>query len=161
VIMSLVRPLLAYCSCALLCFVAAQPVRLAAQTSPYEGKTVVNILFEPREQPLEPGEIAEMLPLKNGQPFRMSVERAAIERLFAPGRYADIQVDIEPFNQGVIVKFITRNSWFIGNVSAFGKLSTPPHHGQLVSAAHLELGQSYNESKLDAAIAAQKRLLEN
>jgi outer membrane protein assembly complex protein YaeT len=159
--MCLVRSLLAYCSCALLFFVAAQPARLAAQASAYEGKTVVNILFDPREQPLEPSEIAEMLPLKNKQPFHMSTERAAIERLFATGRYADIQVDVEPYNEGVIVKFITKNSWFIGNVSAAGRLSSPPNAGQLVSATRLELGQPYNQSKLDQAIAGQKHLLES
>jgi outer membrane protein assembly factor BamA len=159
--MSLVRPLLAYCSCALLCFVAAQPARLAAQPSAYEGKKVVNILFEPRDQPLEPSEIAEMLPLKSGQPFEMSTERAAIERLFATGRYADIQVDVELYNEGVIVKFITKNSWFIGNVSVSGRRSDPPNRGQLVSATRLELGQPYTESKLAAAIAGQKHLLES
>src|SRR3954467_15579164 len=131
VIMSLVRPPLAYCSCALLFFLAAQPGRLAAQTSPYEGKPVVNIQFDPRQQPLEPSEIAEILPIKTGQPFRMAVERAAVQRLFATGRYADIQVDLEPYNNGVIVKFITKNSWFIGNVSVFGHISSPPNPGQL------------------------------
>jgi outer membrane protein assembly factor BamA len=133
VIMCLVRPLLAYCSCALMCFVAAQPARLAAQASAYEGKTVVNILFDPRDQPLENAEIAEMLPIKRDQPFHMSTGRAAIERLFATGRYADIQLDVEPYNGGVIVKFITKNSWFIGNVAVFGHISVPPNIGQLVS----------------------------
>jgi outer membrane protein assembly complex protein YaeT len=159
--MSLVRPLLAYCSCALLCLAAARPASLAAETSTYEGKKVVNILFDPHQQPLEPSEIAEILPLKTGQPFRMTTERAAIERLFATGRYADIEVDVEPYNDGVIVKFITKNSWFIGNVSAGGKISSPPNAGQLVSATRLELGQPYNETKLDQAIASQKHLLES
>jgi outer membrane protein assembly complex protein YaeT len=159
--MCLVRSPLAYCSCALLCLVLAQPARLAAQASAYEGKTVVNILFDPPEQPLEPSEIAEMLPLKRGEPFHMSTERAAIERLFATGRYSDIQVDIEPYNSGVIVKFITKNSWFIGNVAASGRISSPPNPGQLVSATRLELGQPFNESKLDQAIAGQKHLLES
>jgi outer membrane protein assembly complex protein YaeT len=159
--MCLVRSLLAYCSCALFCLVLAQPARLVAQASAYEGKTVVNIVFDPREQPLEPAEIAEMLPLKRDQPFHMSTVRASIERLFATGRYADIRVDVEPYNGGVIVKFITMNSWFIGNVAASGRISSPPNAGQLVSATRLELGQPYNESKLDQAIANQKRLLES
>jgi outer membrane protein assembly complex protein YaeT len=159
--MCLVRSPLAYCSCALFCLVLAQPARLAAQASAYEGKPVINILFEPREQPLEPSEIAEILPLKRGQPFHMSTERAAIERLFATGRYADIQVDAEPYDGGVIVKFITKNSWFIGNVTAFGHISHPPHAGQLVSTTRLDLGAPYTESKLDQAIAGQKHLLES
>jgi outer membrane protein assembly complex protein YaeT len=159
--MSLVRPPLAYCCSALLFFAVAQPGKLLAQITPYEGKTVVNIVFDPRQQPLEPVEIAEMLPLKRGQPLQMSTVRASIQRLFATGRYADIQVDAEAYNGGVIVKFITRNSWFIGDVSVTGNLSTPPNRGQLANASRLELGQPYAPSKLDTAIAGQKRLLES
>ena len=160
--MRLVRPLSAYCPCALLLFVAAtQPVRLDAQTSQYEGRPVANIVFEPRDQPLEPVEIAEILPLKRGEPLQMSTVRAAIDRLFATGRYADIQVDAEAYNGGVIVKFITKQSWFIGDISASGRISSPPNPGQLANATRLELGQPYNESKLDTAIAGQKHLLES
>src|SRR5262249_22792375 len=37
----------------------------------------------------------------------------------------------------------------------------PPNAGQLSNATRLELGQPYNESKLDQAIAGQKHLLES
>src|ERR1051325_1502107 len=138
-----VRPLFAYCPCALLLLVAAtQPARLDAQTSQYEGKPVANIVFEPRDQPLEVSEIAEILPLKRGEPLRMDTVRAAIARLFATGRYADIQVDAEPYNGGVIVKFITKQSWFIGDISVSGDISSPPNPGQLANATRLELGLS-------------------
>ena len=46
---------------------------------------MVNIRFEPAEQPLEGAELFEMLPLKRDQPLRMSVVRASVERLFATG----------------------------------------------------------------------------
>jgi outer membrane protein assembly complex protein YaeT len=161
--MWLVRPLLASrsCSCALFLIAALQPGTLTAQTSQYEGKTVVNIVFDPHVQPLEPAEIAEMLPLKTGQPLRASVVRAAIERLFATGRYTDIQVDAEPYNNGVIVKFITKNSWFIGAVTVTGKISSPPNPGQLANATRLDLGQPYHEAMMTAAVAGQKHLLES
>ena len=161
VIMRLVRLLLAYCSCASLILTALQPIRLAAQTSKYEGKTVVNILFEPRDQPLEPVEISQILPLKRDQPLRMSVVRASIERLFATGRYQDIQVDVESFKDGVIVKFITKNSWFIGSVGVSGRVSSPPNRGQLANAARLDLGQPFNLDQIPQSLAGQKRLLEN
>src|SRR5207342_2197235 len=122
--MSVVRSLLAY---TLLLLAAAQPRSLLAQYQKYEGRPVVNIRFEPAVQPLEGAELFEMLPLKRDQPLRMSVVRASVERLFATGRYRDIQVDAEPYNDGVIIKFITTNSWFIGNISVSGNLDDPPN----------------------------------
>src|SRR6516164_5117315 len=99
--MCLVRPPLAYCSCALFFLAAVQPAKLMAQASRFEGKTVVNILFDPPEQPLTNSEIAQMLPLQRGEPLHMSTVRASIERLYATRRYEDIQVDAEPSDGGV------------------------------------------------------------
>jgi outer membrane protein insertion porin family len=134
---------------------------LPAQTSPYEGKPVLNIRFDPPQQPLEGEELFAMLPLKRGEPLHMSVVRASIERLFATGRYSDIQIDATPYENGVIVTFITANSWFIGNVTVSGKLSDPPTREQLDNATRLELGQPYSAIKLDTALAGQRRMLES
>jgi len=155
--MRLVRSLLAY---SILLLAAAQPRSLLAQYQKYEGQPVVNIRFEPAEQPLEGAELFDMLPLKRDQPLRMSVVRASVERLFATGRYRDIQVDAEPYNGGVIVKFITANSWFIGNVSVSGNVDDPPNRGQLSNATRLDLGQPYIEDSLETAVSGQRRLLE-
>jgi outer membrane protein insertion porin family len=156
--MRLVRSLLAF---SILLLAVAQPRSLLAQYQKYEGQPVVNIRFEPAEQPLEGSELFEMLPLKRDQPLRMSVVRASVERLFATGRYRDIQVDAEPYTGGVIVKFITTNSWFIGNVSVSGNVEDSPNRGQLANAARLELGQPYNDNMLEAAVNSQRRLMEN
>src|SRR3954454_943722 len=99
--MSLVRSLLAFFSCLIV---------LLAQEQKYEGMQVVNIRFEPQEQPLEGAELFEILPLKRGQTLRRSVVRESIERMFATGRYSDIQVEAEPYNGGVIITFHTKNS---------------------------------------------------
>ena len=155
--MRLVRSLLAY---SILLLAAAQPRSLLAQYQKYEGQPVVNIRFEPAEQPLEGAELFDMLPLKRDQPLRMSVVRSSVERLFATGRYRDIQVDAEPYNGGVIVKFITANSWFIGNVSVSGNVDDPPNRGQLSNASRLDLGQPYIENNLETAVGGQRRLLE-
>ena len=66
-----------------------------------------------------------MLPLKIGEPLKMSDVRSTLERLYATGRYADIQVDAEPLDGGVLVRFFTKNTWFIGRVSAGGNLFGP------------------------------------
>jgi outer membrane protein insertion porin family len=145
---------------ALLLLATATLTPLAAQQSKYEGITVTNIQFDPKEQPLEPAELYEILPLKMNLPLRMAEIRASIDRLFATGRYADIEVDAQPYNGGVAITFRTRNRWFIGAVSIGGKVKGAPGIGQLENATNLELGEPFSEAKLNAAIAGQERLLE-
>jgi outer membrane protein insertion porin family len=163
--MRMVRQTLAHLPCSLVLLALAVPVGLLAQYQKYEGQPVLNIQFEPRTQPLEPSELHNILPLRQGQPLRMTDVRSSIERLFSTGRYADIQVDAQPYNDGkrdgVAVRFITTNSWFIGNVTVSGRLSSPPRPTQLESISGLDLGQPYTESKLGQAVAGQQRLLES
>ena len=163
VIMRMVRPTLAHLACAISILTVFEP-SLLAQAQEYEGKPIVTIQFEPKEQPLDASELHDLLPLKQDQPLRLEDVRASIERLFATGRYADVQVDAEPYREGgkdgVIIRFITTNSWFIGSVSAIGHISNPPRAGQLENASGLDLGQPYRDAKLQQATAAQQRLME-
>jgi len=160
--MRMVRPSFAHYFCALLLpLVASTP--LFAQAQKYEGQQILTIQFEPQEQPLDAAELHDMLPLKPGEPLHMADIRASIERLFATGRYTDIQVDAEPFTEGstkgVIVRFLTKNAWFIGAVTATGDINSPPRAGQLENASGLELGQPFNQQKIQEATGGQKRLL--
>src|SRR5580658_2135235 len=144
-----VRPLLAWFPCTILAVAVAWPPGLTARDVDdvdYEGKLILNIRFSPEEQPLEASELHEILPLKMNQPLRMSDVRAAIDRLFATGRYADIQVDAESYKDGVAITFLTKNTWFIGDVAARGRISSPPSAAQLENATDLDLGQPYTET---------------
>ena len=152
---------LALSPCLLLIWAVAQPLLAQGQYQKFEGKEIVNIQFVPVAQPLDPDELFQILPLKRGQPLRIADIRASIDHLYATGRYSDIQVDAEPYGDGAIIRFITSNSWFIGNVHAAGKISDPPNSGQLENASQLDLGQPYSDSKLQQAIASQRRLLES
>ena len=134
---------------------------LPAQSARYEGLVVRNIRFDPVLQPLEAAELHEILPLKIGAPLRREDVRASIQRLFATGRYADIQVDAEDYSGGVAIRFLTRSAWFIGHVSADGRVAAPPAEAQLENAAGLDLGQPFEESKLAGAASGERRLLED
>jgi outer membrane protein assembly factor BamA len=131
----------------------------------FEGKPVVNIVFQPEQQPLEARELYDLLPVKRNQPYRAVDVRAAIERLYATGRYQDIQVDVSPVEpdpqHGVLVRFITKNSWFIGAVSAQESLAGPPTRGQIVNAARLQLGDPFDPEQMSAAVANIRKLLVN
>lgn len=157
--MRLVRRLLAFYPCFLLVLLVTHPPEVRAQYRSFEGKVVKVIQFDPVQQPLEPGELHEILPLKIGQTMRMEVVRESIDRLFRTGRYADIQVDAEPYQDGILVRFVTKNSWFTGDVQVHGG-SSPPGVGQLENATRLELGRPYTEAQVTEAEAGQQHLLE-
>lgn len=133
-----------------------------AQASKYEGQPIADIQYVPPEQPLTAAELASAVPLKKGEPLRLTDVHAAIERLYATGAFEDIQVDAEaapPPATGVTVRIITKNSWFVGNVAVLGRISDPPNRGQLVNVTRLSLGQPFREEDVAPAQAAIEHLL--
>src|SRR5438067_1351799 len=159
--MELVRRLLAFSPFALVLLAAAGPQPLLAQYQKYEGVTITIIRFDPPGKPLEASELHDILPVKMGQSLHIADVRSAIERLFATGRYADIEVNAQPYRDGVALTFVTKASWFVGSISILGKVSSPPSIGQLENASALNLGEAYSDTKLKDGIAAQQRLLES
>ena len=155
--MDLVRRLLAHCPLAIGLLLAAHGF---AQSAKYEGQTITNVRFDPPVQPLDAAELHHLLPLQMNQPLRAEDVRNAIERLFATGRYQDIQVDAQAYRGGVAIAFVTKASWFIGAVAVTGHASSPPGVGQLQNATGLNLGEPYTEEKVARAVRAQQRLLE-
>ncbi len=136
------------------------PQAIVAQYRQFEGQKVTVIRFDPAEQPLDPAEIHRILPLKTGEPLNPATVRASLERLFATGRYADISVDAQPYQDGIAITFITRHSWFVGGVRAEGQIDTPPGANQLANAGNLDLGTPFSDAKVQSAVTAQKRLME-
>ena len=125
----------------------------------FEGRSIGNIVFDPEAQPLEGRELFDLLPLKRGDPYHAVDVRTAIDRLYATGRYRDIQVDVSPVGSGVLVRFITTNTWFIGAVDAKENLSAPPSGGQIVNAARLQLGDPFDPGQIPPAVANIRKLL--
>lgn len=82
------------CVAALLLAFPAEP-----QTSEFYGKPVADIQF-PNGQPLDPADLARVLPFKKGQPLRAADVAHAIDELFATGRFEDIVVEAGPFDRG-------------------------------------------------------------
>ena len=157
--MRTVRPRFSLLACGIL-VMAAWPQIAVAQYQQFEGKRIAVIRFDPAEQPLDADELHRILPLKAGEPLKAETVRAAIARLFATGRYADISVDAQPYDGGVAITFLTKHRWFVGGVRDAGDIDPPPGANQLASAGNLDLGQPYTEAKLQEAEAAQKRLME-
>src|SRR5580765_8276170 len=87
-----------------------------AQAPQFEGRPIVDIQFSPA-QVLDPADVARLLPLKKGEPLQADTVAQAIDGLFATGRFEDIAVEVEPSGGGVLVRFVTKNAWFVGGVS--------------------------------------------
>ena len=157
--MMFVRRLRALVHIPCLLLVLAAPHRLCAQSQKYEGLTVTGVSFRPVAQPLDPDDLRSRVAVEAGKPLRITDVRATIERLFASGRYADLEADATPDGGGVAVVFQTTNRWFIGSLAVSGALSSPPSAVQLESAAQLDLGSPFSDPKLSKALAGLQTLL--
>jgi len=122
-----------------------------AQVGQFEGKPIVDILFS-GVQPLDPADLAKVQPLKIGQPLRMSDVAHAIDGLFATGRFEDIVVEGEASGDGVAIRFVTKNTWFVGGVTVQGKVVEPPNRGQIASTAQLVLGMPFQDDDVTHAV---------
>ncbi len=131
---------------------AALTGRLPAAPQDYEGSTISAIEFEPSLQPLPDEELATILPVKEGEPLRLADLRDALVRLYATGRYVDIAVDAKESGGGVVLRFLTRHTWFVGGVTVEGAVE-PPSASQLANATRLQLGREFVEESVDEAIA--------
>ena len=132
-----------------------------AETSDYEGQTVVRVEFVPPRQPLTQSHLARVVRVKQGGPLRLSDVRETIHGLFAAGRYSSqIRVEAEPVEGGVAVRFHAEPSWYIGEVRVTG-VPAPPTENQLVNIAGLKLGELYTNEKRAIAEQAVRGLLEH
>jgi outer membrane protein insertion porin family len=143
----------------LLSIAVAGGQRSAAQQ--FEGHQISEIQFEPADQPVASSELNAILPLKPMTALRMTDVRTTIERLYATGRYEYIEVRAEPAGAEVKLVIATRNSWFIGRVSATGKVGAPPNTGQLVNATELNLGEPFIATDVKKAEDKVRNLLVN
>jgi len=136
-------------SVSMLAVLSGLPVTAAPEQ--YEGKTIASIQFDPAKQPLATDQLIAMLPLHAGEPLNSATVRDAIQRLYATGEYTDIAVDATLGTTGVILKFLTKPSYFVGHVAVKG-VPEPPNEGQSVIATRLQLGAEYSEPDLNRAV---------
>lgn len=124
----------------------------------YEGRLVKAIEFSPERQPFPRQYLEEILPVKAGQALHLAAVRASIERLFRTGRYADIHVDARSEEGGVVLRFLTRNNYFVARVVVSG-VPQPPNEGVLANASRLELGTLFTEEGTRQAVGNLQEIL--
>jgi outer membrane protein assembly complex protein YaeT len=117
----------------------------------YQGKTVASIQFDPPTQPLTRDQTLALLSLKEGEPLEAADLRASIQRLYATGEYADIEVDASLMQGKVVLKLITKPNYFVGQVQVKG-VNEPPTEGQLLVTTKLQLGSGYSDQDVRQAL---------
>ncbi|HEY7389641.1 MAG TPA: POTRA domain-containing protein [Bryobacteraceae bacterium] len=121
--------------------------------SAYEGKPIQEVRFDPAMQPITPSDLARlMLSLKNGGVLTLDDVRDTIRKLYGTGLYANIEVETQTGERGLIVIIHTSVQWFIGPVEVKGQVDSPPNAGQIVSASRLLLGTPFSEDDLNTAV---------
>ena len=98
--------------------------------------------------------------MRKGEPLKAEDIAAAIDGLFATGRFSDIVAAAERSGDGVAVRFVTKPAWFVGGVSVSGNLNNPPDREQISAATRFALGAPFRQEDLDSAVAAVKDLFE-
>jgi outer membrane protein assembly complex protein YaeT len=130
------------------------------QTTEFENRRIVDIQLTPT-QALDRADLARVLPLKPGDPLRADDVAAAIDALFATGRFRDIVAEAEPSAAGVVLRFVTQLAWFVGSVSAEGKVASPPNRAHVIGITQLSLGAAFQDEDLTRAQSAIADLLKS
>jgi len=97
---------------------------------------------------------------KPNQPLDKYKVRESVQALFATGRFADIQVEVERDPSGdLALIFNTRENYFFGSIRVVGAPSRPTDT-QLVTASRLGLGEQFSDAKIKVALADMQRVLQ-
>ena len=124
----------------------------------YEGTKVESIeipAIDERDRP----HLLALLAQKPRTPLHRDQVRESIRALYATGRFADIQAEVTPSGDGVKLSFVTSANFFVGAVDVEGALSRPTAN-QIVNASKLQLGELFNQDKLNRAIENVRQLME-
>ena len=94
-----------------------------------------------------PGAVTQQI----GEPLDSEKISDSLKRLYATGRFSELRAEGVPEGAGVAVTFVSKAQYFVGIVSAEGKLGPVDARG-LVTAARLHLGQPLESGDLDVAL---------
>jgi outer membrane protein insertion porin family len=124
----------------------------------YEGKAVLSVDL-PGVRDSDRKHLLQLIPQKSGTPLTRDSVRDSIRALYSTGRFADIQAEVAPSGDGVILSFVTSPNFFVGAVNVEGAPSRPTAN-QIINAAKLQLGELYNIEKLNRGLENIRQLMQ-
>jgi outer membrane protein insertion porin family len=126
--------------------------------SQYDGKMVQMILL-PGVAERDREHFLQLLPQKISEPLDRGLVRDSIRALYSTGRFADIQAEVTPAGEGIVLTFTTSANFFVGAVAVEGA-PTRPNSNQIVNAAKLQLGELYTHDKLNRALDNIRQIMQ-
>lgn len=126
--------------------------------SPYEGRIIRAIRFDPPNQPLPADEFDRLLPLHAGSELHAADVRAALQKLYETGRFSDVSIDADARPDGVELRISTELTYFVGGISVEGAVD-PPSRAQLLTASKLELGAPFAANEMGQAVENMRERL--
>ncbi len=127
--------------------------------TPYLGLAIDQIEL-PGVPPEEAALLLSTTPLKVGTPLTRDSLHDAMQSLYATGRFADIQAEVNRTDTaGIRLRFLTVANFFVGMVTIEG-VSNNPSANQLASSTRLQLGELYSREKLDRGLGGIQRVME-
>ena len=126
--------------------------------SAYEGRVVKSSeLTGVRDSDRE--HLLQLLPQKSGEALSRDRVRECIRVLYATGRFADIQAEVTPAGNEVVLTFVTSLNFFVGAIDVEGAPGHP-NANQIINASKFELGELYTLEKLDRALQNIRLLMQ-
>jgi len=135
------------------------PLPGLAQFANFEGLPIVSVTYDPPPS-LDPADLTRMEVFKLGAPYHAADAAAFIDNLFTTGRFRDVQIDASPAGNGIAIRIITANNWFVGHIAVEGKIGRPPSREELTDATRLNLGTQFRQEDVATAEQNLHRLLE-
>jgi outer membrane protein insertion porin family len=126
--------------------------------SQYEGKVVRSVQL-PEVQQYDRPHLLELLPQRAGEPLSRDKVAASIRVLFGTGRFSDIQAEVEPSNEEVVLTFTTSPHFFIGAVAVEGAPNRP-NANAIANATKFQLGELFTTERMDRAVENVRRILQ-
>ncbi len=126
--------------------------------SEYQGKIVRSIEL-PGVADRDRDHLLQLIPQKAGSTLERDQVRDSIRTIYSTGRFADIQAEVSPSGDGVVLTFMTSLNFFVGAVEVEGA-PTRPNANQVVNASKFQLGELYSQEKLDRALENVRQVLQ-
>lgn len=146
----------------LLCVIlAAARLVLAygSSDSTYWGRPVIGINLD-SDARLTTEEFASQMTQKIGEPLERSKVSESLKNLYETGRFRELRADIQDKQYGVVLVFVGRAQYFVGEVRVEG-IPKRVEPAALRSASRLRLGEPVSEDELNAARQRIRTVLAN
>ncbi len=125
----------------------------------YQGQIVRSIEFRGITG-ANPSVLRQLLTQREGEPLDRDKLHASMEALYATGRFATLEVEVENVQEnGLSLIFAATENYFYGDINVDGTPKKNPRPHQLIDASKLDLGAPFSRGEVDRAVERMQKVL--